>query len=496
MEEVDVAIIGGGLLGCFTARRLMRYALSVVLIEKNTDVCAEISRANTSIIYSGYDNKPGSLKARMCVLANRDFDRLCDELSVPFKRCGSLMAAKGSRGESVLRHKLEDGVKNGVPDLRLITGEEARTLEPNLSPDVTQALYAPSTGTVNPWELGIAALENAVDNGARLFLNREVVGVSYEDGVYILHTKGSDGADGAVFAARSVINCAGLFADRVSEMIAPPYFKILPTRGDYIILDTKAQDVIGHVVFFEPEERGKGATLVPTVDGNIMLGPSEEDITGEADFSTTASGLGFVRAISREIVPAIPFEHAIRSFGAIRPNPFWTEKDASGNLVLSDRSINDFPIGSPEGRPLFINVPGVKTPGLTCANEIGKYVAEMLLERLGPVPQNPQYDPLRPAKPRFSRLTPQEQLSMTGSQNIVCRCRAVTEAEIREAVRRTAGARTVDGVKRRTGACMGRCQGGFCTQRIIEILAEELGESVSDIRKEGKDSYLIRGDRT
>ena len=476
-------------MGCFAARHLSRYRLNVAVIEKNTDVCAEISRANTSIIYSGYDNKPGSLKARMCADANRGFDRLCDELSVPFKRCGSLMAAAGPRGEAVLQKKLEQGIKNGVPDLRLITGSEARSIEQGLSPDVTLALYSPSTGTVNPWELGIAAIENAIGNGAKLFLDTEVTGVSETDSGYVLQT------DGPVFQARGVINCAGLYTDKINEMIAAPYFRISPTRGDYIVLDTYAHGVISHIIFLEPEERGKGATLVPTVDGNVMLGPSEEDPGSEAPFATTASGLRFVIDSSKKAVPAIPLEHTIRSFAAVRPNIFWTEEDASGNLCLSSQSINDFVIGSPGGHPLFINVPGVKTPGLTCADEIGKYVTEMLIERLGPVPQNAEYDPRRQAPARFSRMSREERLTLASGQRIVCRCIGVTEDEIRNAIRRAPGARTVDGVKRRAGTCMGRCQGGFCTQRIIEILAEELGENVSDVRKEGRESYLIRGGR-
>ena len=477
-EHFDAAVIGGGLLGCFVARHLSRFRLNVAVIEKNADVCAEISRANTSIIYSGYDNKPGSLKARMCVEANLGFDRLADELSVPFKRCGSLMAATGPRGEAVLRKKLTQGIENGVKNLKLISGSEARAMEKDLSPAVTLALYSPSTGTVNPWELGIAAIENAVSNGAKLFLNTEVTGISKSGGDYILQT------DDLTFVTRGVINCAGLFTDIVNEMISVPYFKLSPTRGDYIVLDTYANGIINNIIFLEPEARGKGATLVPTVDGNVMLGPSEEDQNDEARFATTSSGLQFVIDSSKEAVPALPLEHIIRSFAALRPNIFLTEEDDSGNLRLSSQSINDFMIGAPEEHPLFINVPGVKTPGLTCADEIGKYVAEMLTERLGSVSRNTEYDPRRKTL-----------LPIGTSQNIVCRCRQVTEDEIRNAVRRPVGARTVDGVKRRTGACMGRCQGGFCAQRIIEILSEELGVVVDDIRKGGNDSYLIRGGR-
>ena len=485
IKKVTVAIIGGGLLGCFVARNLRRYKIDVAVIEKNSDVCAEISRANTSIIYSGYDNKPGSLKASMSVSANRDFDRLCKELSVPYKCCGSLMTAAGPRGEEVLQKKMAQGKENGVSGLRLLSASEARTLEPELSHSVTKALYSQATGTVNPWELGLAALENALDNGAELFLETEVTSISAEDDGYLLQTN-----KGSLFA-RSVVNCAGLFTDKISEMVAPPYFKILPTRGDYIILDTKAQDTIQHIIFLEPEESGKGATLVPTVDGNIMLGPSEEDLEGEADFGVTSEGLSFVQRSSKEIVPRIPLEQTIRSFATLRPNPYWAEVDAQGNLQVSKRSINDFFIGSPEGHPFFINVPGVKTPGLTCSNEIGRYVTELLVERLGDVKTNPDFDPQRVAQTRFSRMSAEERKELHGSQCIVCRCKEVTEEEIRNSIKRTAGAKTLDGVKRRTGAQMGRCQGGFCTQRIVEILAEEQGVSISDIRKDREGSYLI-----
>jgi len=493
MEKFDVAVIGGGVLGCFAARNLARYRLRVAVFEKNADVCTEISRANTAIIYSGYDNKPGTLKARLCVRANRDFDRLCGELGVPFKRCGSLMAAFGPRGERVLRQKMEQGLANGVPELKLLSAAEALAIEPGLNPMVTLALYAPSTGTVNPWELGIAAIENAVDNGAELFLDTKVAGISPAEGGYRI-----DAGDGR-FEARAIVNCSGLYADKISEMVAKPYFRIAPTRGDYIILDTKAGGAVRHIGFLEPEERGKGATIVPTVDGNVMLGPSEEPLSGEADFSTSESGLAFVRGRSMELIPNIPLEHTIRSFAALRPNPFFAECDASGSVTLSERGIDDFLIGSTEGHPLFINLAGVKTPGLTCANEIGGYVTELLLERLGGAAANPAYRPVRPAGPRFSRLAPEERKALAGPQRIVCRCREVTEEEVRNAIRRVPGATTVDGVKRRTGAGMGRCQGGFCTQRVIEILAEELGKPVTDIRKDAEGSYLLtqaRGDRS
>ena len=508
VDKYDVTVIGGGVLGCFVARNLARYKLNVIVIEKNADVCTEITRANTAIIYSGYDNKPGSMKARMCVDANRDFDCLCKELGVPFVRCGSLMSALGPRGESVLRKKYEQGLLNGVPGLKLLSKAEALAIEPGLNPKITMALYSPSVGTLNPWELGIAAIENAIDNGAKLFLNKEVMSITPTADGYLIHARGQDLQRNyeAEISASAVVNCAGLFADKVSEMIAPPYFRISPTRGDYIMLDTKAGGLLHHINFLEPEEGGKGATVVPTVDGNIMLGPSEEPLEEPIEessefwhfipgnrpaFPTTGSGLEFVRKMSKELIPDVPLEYTIRPFASLRPNPVFVEQDESGKVIRSERSINDFNIGSPEEHPLFINLAGIKTPGLTCANEIGRYITELLLERLGEINENPEYNPFRRAEPRFSRLKPEERLTLTGSQQIICRCCQVTEDEVRNAIRRTAGATTVDGVKRRVGTCMGRCQGSFCTQNIIEILAEELGVDVSDVRKDSKGSYIL-----
>ena len=487
MKKYDIVVIGGGALGCFAARNLMRYKVKVAVIEKNADICTEISRANTSVVYSGYDNKPGTMKARLCVEANKGFDGLCGELCVPFKRCGSLMAAVGPRGERTLRRKMEQGAQNGVPGLRLLSGAEALALEPGLTRNVSLALYSPSAGVVNPWELVIAAAENAVEGGAELFLGAKALGISRDGDGYLVQ------AGRKTFAARAIINCAGLFADEVSGMAAKPYFKIAPTHGDYIVLDTKAGGLLRHVVFYEPEKKGKGATLVPTVDGNIMLGPSDIPAEGKTDFSASAQGLAFVRDMSEEAFPGIAaaLDYTIRSFATLRPNPFWTDPETGGE-ALPDKSINDFVIGSPEGHPRFVNLAGIKTPGLTCSNEIGRYAADLIVDRIGGARANPEYNPRRYKKERFSRLATEEKMRLPGGQRIVCRCCEVTEEEIRDAIRRTAGATTVDGIKRRAGACMGRCQGGYCTQRIIEILSEELGVSVSDIRKDGPGSFFFK----
>jgi glycerol-3-phosphate dehydrogenase len=268
MERYDVIVIGGGLLGCFTARALTRYRLSAALLEAREDVCTGISRANTAIVYSGIDTKPGTLKSEMCVRSAQAFETLCCQLGVRYSPCGSLMISVGPRGEETLRKKMAQGQTGGVRGLTLMSREEVLALEPNLTPAVTAGLYAPEAGTVIPWELGIAAAENAARNGASFYFNSAVTHIDRVPDGYILEAKGRK------FHARGILNCAGLNADMIHECVAEPAVRIFPAAGDYYILDTKTAGFIRHVIFPEPEEKGKGLTLVPTVDGNILLGPS------------------------------------------------------------------------------------------------------------------------------------------------------------------------------------------------------------------------------
>jgi len=297
VESYDVIVIGGGLLGCFAARNLTRYHLKVALLEKREDLCTGISRANTAIIYSGCDTKPGTLKTSMCVRAAQGFPQLCDELGVRYSPCGSIMVSFGERGAEILRKKLKQGIENGVSGIKLLTREEVLELEPNIDGAVNSGLYVPDTGTVMPWELGLAAAENAVSNGADILLNTEVTGIeripNSPQGFKIYTNKGT-------FFARYIINCAGMAADKVFGMLSAPSVRIVPTAGDYYILDTKTAGFIRHVIFHEPEEKGKGLTLVPTVDGNILVGPTERP--GD-DFRTEQAGLDELRELVRQVIP-------------------------------------------------------------------------------------------------------------------------------------------------------------------------------------------------
>jgi len=388
------------------------------------------------------------------------------------------MVTFGERGAKVLCKKYEQGTKNGVRNMRLLSRDEVLALEPNIAPNVHSGLYVPDTGTVMPWELCLAAAENAIDNGADIILNTEVTAVTRADGGFDVQT--NDGA----YHTRGIINCAGMNADKVLEMASDPIVRIAPTAGDYFVLDTKAAGHIRHVIFHETDEKGKGITLVPTVDDNILIGPTERpDESG--DFATSLEGFAELRTLASEVMPTLPMEYIIRSFGAVRPNP---------RYVADDRSVNDFSII--EFEEPFVSLIGIKTPGLTCANELGLHVADKIACRLG-AESNPHYNPRRTSPLKLSELSFEQRAALSQGaafNRIVCRCRGVTEGEIIDAIHRRHGAVTLDGIKRRVGAGSGRCQGGFCSQRVLEILARELGCRPKEITKSGNGSYILCGD--
>ena len=439
MKNVDVIVIGGGLLGCFAARNLCRRKLHIALLEAREDVCTGISRANTAIVYPGYDHKPGMLKAELCVRANARFDALCRELDVPFSRCGSLMVSFGEKADAVLKKKYENGLAMGVPGLRLLTGEEAAAMEPGLAAGVSSALYAPTAGTVNPWELGIAACENAAANGAELCLNTRVLEINRTAEGYRVET------DRGSFSCRAVVNCAGINADRVQELLFPTSVHIALDAADYLILD-KAANRPGHIIQYEPEDGGKGFNAVPTVEGSLLLGPSERE--NATDFAVSAEGLSFVRERAGRVLPGLDLGSAIRSFAAVRPNPRREDGSSIGSFVIEHPG------------PAFWSLIGIKTPGLTCADELGRYLTDKLTAELG-AEENPAFDPCRPGIRRARDLPLSKRAALVRENadygEILCACEEVTKAEVLEAIRR--GAVSVDGVKRRVGAGIGALPG-------------------------------------
>lgn len=439
MKQYDAIVIGGGILGCMTARNLRRWNISTLLLEKEDDVCRGITRANSAIVYAGYDNKPGSLKAELTVRGNAGMEALCAELEVPFSRCGSLMVSYEPDSVRRMEHKLQNGQKNGVPGLRLLTGEEAERMEPMLKKGVAAALYAPTTGTVNPWRLGIAACENAVANGAELRLNTEVLGIRRNGDGYMVETSGGD------FQCMLVFNCAGLNADRVQELLFEPSVRLEPDSAEYLVFDPVAPKP-ERIIFLQTALCGKGITAIPCVEGNLLISGVRKPLT--APFATTVEGLQELHTATQELLPDVDSSLVIRSFGAVRPNP----------CLEGGESLHDFCIEHPA--PGFYSLIGIKTPGLTAANELGLLLAQKAAEHLG-AQVNPDFDPRRKAIKKEDNPDYRE---------VICQCETITRGEILEAIRR--GASTVDGVKRRLGTGMGRCQGSRCAWKIAKILRE------------------------
>ena len=439
--KYDVAIIGGGILGCFAARNLMRWNVSAVLIEAEDDVCKGTTRANSAIVYTGYDNKPGSLKAALTVQSNRDFAKLCEELDVPFSRCGSLLVAFDSEAETVLQKKYHNGIRNGVTGLKLLSGAEVLEMEPMLSANVKAGLYAPDTGTVNPWQLGIAACENAMANGCDVWCNETVSNIVRSENGYWITTSNKK------VHAKAIINCAGLSADQVQNLLYPAEVSLDFDGADYLVMD-KAMEKPQHIIFHETAE-GKGITAVPCTEGNLLLESTARALT--VPFASTLEGIQSLKDTVKAVLPQVDTTKVIRSFGAVRPNL----RGRNGE------NISDFYIGNPA--PDFYSLIGVKTPGLTCADALGRSVAEKVAVYLH-ASENTAFSPVRKG------------IAKTDGQ-IICQCEQITKGEILEAIKR--GATTADSIKRRVGTGMGRCQGSRCTYAIERLLEEEIhGENV------------------
>ena len=435
MKHYDAVVIGGGILGCFAARNLRRWNISTLLLEKEDDVCKGITRANSAICYAGYDNKPGSLKAELTVRGNANMESLCRELDVTFSRCGSLLVTYDASAVEKMEKKYQNGIKNGVPGMKLLSGKEAEELEPMLRPGVVAALYAPSTGTVNPWQLGIAAYENALQNGAEAILSSEVLEIRKTDDGYLVKTEEE------TYLCKTVLNCAGLFSDKVQELVFEPSVRLNLDAAEYLVFDTRTEKP-SRVIFHQAQSCGKGITAIPCVEGNLLISGVRKPLG--TPFATTQEGLLELHKDSKELLPELDLSKVIRSFGAVRPNPYRENGE----------SINDYSIEKPDSG--FYSLIGVKTPGLTCANELGLYLASQIAVYL--------------KANRNSAFDPKRQGIRGKDHEIICQCEGITKAEILEAIRR--GATTVDAVKRRVGSGMGRCQGSRCSWEIEKLLED------------------------
>ena len=474
----DVIIIGAGVSGCAAARELSRYDLKILVAESMEDVCCGTSKANSAIVHAGYDAKPGTLMAKLNVEGNRMMDQVCRELDVPFERIGSLVVCRSDEDKSVLERLLQQGEENGVPDLRIVGREELKEMEPNITDETQWALYAPTGGIVCPFTLTCAYAENAAANGVEFQFDTRVEKIYPEetaDGrLFRLETTGGE------LLSRVVVNAAGVYADQLHNQVSEEKLHITPRRGSYDLMDKKAGGHVRHVIFPLPSDKGKGTLVTPTVHGNLLIGPTAVDIEDPEGTNTTAEELGAVVQTSGKYIADIPYRETITSFAGLRAH-----EDG-----------HEFRIGEVKDCPGFVDCAGIESPGLTSAPAIGVMVAECVAKILSPA-QNEQFDPVREGLLDPKTMTPEAYRELVRQDpsygSIVCRCESVTEGEIIDAIRRIPGARSLDGVKRRTRAGMGRCQAGFCSPRVMEILARELGIPLEEVTKSGGASRIIVG---
>ncbi len=471
----DIAVIGAGVIGGAVAREMTKYNLRVCILERESDVAMGATRANSAIVHAGFDAKAGSLKARFNVRGSEMMEDYAYELGVKYDRCGSLVVGFGPEDLKTLTELFERGVANGVRELRLLpVREDVLAVEPNVGEGVTCALYAPTGAIICPYELCMATVGNAIDNGAILKLNFEVSKIEELSQGYIVSTK-----DGTCIETKYIINCAGVFSDEIAALVGDKSFEVHPRRGEYMLLDKSMGSLVSHTVFRCPSALGKGILVTPTVDGNLLLGPTAEDITDKNDVSTTASGQASVREKAGEQVKGIDFSKTITTFSGLR---------AVG-------STGDFIINMPT--PRFVNCAGIESPGLTCAPAIAEYVAELLQKSGLKLVPRAEFSGRRRPMHYFRELAEEEKNEIIKRfpeyAHIICRCEGISEGELLEAIRTNPRPSDVDGIKRRTRSGMGRCQGGFCTPYVVEILARELRIPYEDVTKFGGNSYINIG---
>lgn len=475
----DVVIIGAGVTGCAVARFLSAYKGSFCVMERAEDVCTGTSKANSAIIHAGFDAAHGSLMAKYNILGNEMYPALSKELDFAFKNNGSLVLALSEEDIPKLEALKENGVKNGVKGLEIVDRDRLKELEPAVGHVPVAALYAPTAGIVCPFGATIAFAENACENGVEFQFDTEVKGLtraSDEDGssYWIVQT-----ANGAVHT-KTVVNAAGLYADILHNMVSTEKIRITPRRGDYLLLDRRTGGYVQHTVFQVPGKFGKGVLVSPTVHGNTIIGPTAEDIDDREGVDTTSEGFDDLMAKAGLAFDDLPLREVITSFAGLRAH----------------EERHDFILGEASDAPGFFDCAGIESPGLTAAPAIGQEIAKEIAEKLG-LEKDPGFQPVRKGFIDPKALSLEELAALIKEKpdygRIVCRCEQVSEGEILDAIRRPLGARSLDGVKRRVRAGMGRCQGGFCSPRIMDILAEEWKVHVADITKLGGHSQVIVG---
>lgn len=476
----DVAIIGAGVVGCAIARELSKFCGNFCVLEREEDVCCGTSKANSAIIHAGFDAATGTKKAALNVRGNAMMDALAKDLDIPFRRNGSLVVCTREEDRGTLEALLARGQKNGVPGLRIAERGELLTMEPNLNDDVICALFAPTGGIVCPFDMTMAFAENACTNGVSFFLDTEVTGIEKKADGYSILTRRTDTKASETIDAKIIVNAVGIYADVFHNMVSESKLHITPRKGEYLLLDKDAGTHVSHTVFQLPSKMGKGVLVTPTIHGNLLVGPTAADVPDREAVNTTQAGLDFVAKTAGRSVKNIPLRQVITSFAGLRAH-----EDG-----------DDFIIGEAADAPGFIDAAGIESPGLTSAPAIGELVAEIIRKKLS-LKENPAFVPVRKGVLRPETLSMEERNRLIAEHpeygNIICRCEMISEGEIMDAIHRPLGARSLDGVKRRTRAGMGRCQAGFCTPRTMEILEREVPMSIFDITKNGFGGTIIVG---
>lgn len=468
----DVIIIGAGVSGCAIARELSRKKGKILVVERAEDVCCGTSKANSAIVHAGYDAKHGTLMAKLNVQGSRMMPKLAKELDFHYENNGSLVVMMSEEDRPALMALYENGLKNGVEQLQILERDALRAMEPNISDNAVAALYAPTGAIVCPFGLTFALAENAAKNGVQFQFDSEVTDVQKIDGGWkVVTAKGT-------LETKAVVNAAGVYADKIHNMVSSETMTITPRRGDYFLLDRATQGFVKNTIFQLPGKYGKGVLVAPTVHGNTIVGPTAIDIEDKDGTATTQAGLDDVRSKSGIAVKNLPLRQTITSFAGLRAH----------------EARHEFFIG--EIAPGFVDCAAIESPGLSSAPAIGVMVADIVNGILH-LEDNPNFDGTRKGILDPNTLSPEDHAALIRENpaygNVICRCETITEGEIVDAIHRTPGARSLDGVKRRTRAGMGRCQGGFCSPRVMEILSRELGIPMDQVTKSGGNSKLIVG---
>ncbi|MGL6106868.1 NAD(P)/FAD-dependent oxidoreductase [Romboutsia sp.] len=476
----DVIIIGSGVVGSAIAREMSRFKLKVGVLEKELDVCCETSGRNSGVLHAGFNNKPGSLMAKFCVDGNKNFDTLAKELNIPFKRTGKLVVGFTEEDKEKLMQMKQQGESNGIEGLEIIDQNKIKELAPYV--DGNFAMYSPTTGILNPFIYTIAMAENAKENGVHFYLDNEVIGIKRVDDIYQIETRKS------VYKSRWIINSAGLNSDKIAKMLGIDEYTIYPCRGEYFILDQKVGKYLEMPAYPVPNPKagGLGIHLTPSVDGNVFIGPSSEYVEEKDDYSVTKETMDLLIEDGGRIFPHIKREHFIRNFSGIRPKLVSKEKGGYADFIIETR----------EDIPNSINLVGIESPGLTSAVPIAKYVVELIKEK-EKVEANINFNGKRKGIINFSEQCLEIKRKLIEENfnygEIICRCETITKAEILQAINNPLGVDTVTGIKYRTRAMMGRCQGGYCQTRIAQLIKEEKGKKEEDILYSRKDSNMFVG---